>query len=478
MFTKTMKTMMVGAAVLSMAGVAQAATVDINLYGASAQHLFWNDAADNFLTSMGCTGVAQDEYNSRHGITRGTCGSDTVYIRYSSKASFDGIYAVKGAVNTDNCPSAFQRKVVNEATCSDWVLGGTACSGLKCMDITLGASDVDGASFVQESHGNLSGPAGGGWVDRVFPPSGISTSGLTSYQPLVVPFGFFAHKSVTKTKCLGPDPTEPTPGAVKAVSTWGYQCYDDNNDGKSEDCIGYYTCVSGRCSGGVRANQTCSRANECPDVTLADTRCERIPLDNISRLMATMIYSGQVYNWQDFGAWYSNVPVVACLRHAGSGTAAALDWTVMRSNRGDWGWPLVKSQKASNPVVWFNDSSSELMNCVNSLSGAIGYADADQLEGTANYPNVVALKYQGVEPRRTKVRNGEYEFYTNQWLYSRTLTNPLLTWVRDLVAYASDPENVPSTKARFWATLDEMQFNRPTDDAYPGFVGANNPQTP
>jgi hypothetical protein len=473
---KLLQGAVIGAAMFGLVGAASAATVNINIYGASAQHLFWNDAADNFLIAQGCTNVAQDSFDSKHGITRGTCGSDTVYIRYSSKASFDGIYAVKGAVNTDGCPTAFERKMVDEASCSDWVLGGTACTALKCQEVTIGASDVAGSSFVQESHGQLKGPNGGGWVDRTFPATGVDDSGLTPKQPVVVPFGFFANNTVTKTKCLGPDPLEPTASAHKAVSTWGYQCYDPDEDGHSADCIGYYKCVGGTCSGGVNQGNSCSKATDCPDVALESTVCARIPLDNISRVMAVNIFSGQAWYWTDFGAWYNSDPIVACLRHAGSGTHSTMDWAVMRSAAAElYGWPLVTNESASDPTVWFNDGASDEMKCVNQLAGAIGYADADQLEGTDNYPNVHALKYNGVEPRRTKVRNGEYDFYSNQWLYFKT---DLTALENALVAFASDPANIPSTKAKFWATADEMVFNKTTDRTYPGYVGASNPQLP
>ncbi|MBN1106552.1 MAG: hypothetical protein JXL84_24330 [Deltaproteobacteria bacterium] len=469
-----------GAAMLGLVGTASAQSViNINLYGASAQHLFWNDAADNFLTSRGCTGVAQDEFDSKQGITKGTCGSDTVYIRYASKASFDGIRTVKGSGgDPDGCGSPFQRKMVDEATCSDWVLGGTACTALKCVEVNLGCSDVAGASFIQESHGQLKGPNGGGWVDRVF--TGIDDSGLDTYNPLIVPFGFFANNTVSKTRCLGPDPTEPTASAHKAISTWGYQCYDPDEDGHSADCIGYYKCVDGKCSGGVNVNQDCTRANQCPDVALENTQCTRIPLDNISRLQATMIFNGQAWYWTDFGAWYNADPIVACFRHAGSGTHATMDLAVMRGN--GWGWGLATTENASDPTLYFNDGSSDMMKCINQLSGAIGYADADQLAGNANYPNVHALKYQGVEPKRAKIRNGEYDFWSKQWIYGnpeRTAYSTIKTsYVEPLMAYAANPSNLPVDKASYWATLDEMVYMKNTDFEYPGYAGASNPQLP
>lgn len=517
MLKNLMKGMIVGAAALTLAGTAHAADININLYGASAQHLFWNDMADDFLLSKGCTGVVQDQVDSRQGITKGTCGSDTVYIRYASKASFDGIFAVKGTGgDPDSCGSPYQRKMVNEATCPWDGVGGTNCSGLKCVDIVLGCSDVAGSSFTQESHGQLKGHKGGGYIDRSF--SGIDDSGLDTYQPNVVPFGFFAHKTVTKTKCVGPEPKSPTPGAVKAVSTWGYQCYDFNDgykcvnnlcvggpnngnacndirdcgveDGKSADCIGYYQCVNSLCSGGVNVGVACTRANQCPDVTLADTKCERIPLDNVSRLQAVMIFSGQAPNWKFFGDWYPDLGTAACLRHAGSGTHASMDYAVMRSTSNDWGWPLLNTEASrlnpttntTDPAVYFNDGSSDEMTCINELPGAIGYADADQLEGSANFQNLFALKYNGVEPRRTKIRNGEYDFYSNQWLYgnpARTAYSAVKTsWVELMVAFAADPDNIPASKTRFWATQSEMRYNKSTDALYPGYFGETEAQLP
>jgi hypothetical protein len=557
MFKKLFQGALVGAAMLGLVGAASAATVEVNLYGASAQFLFWNDAADNFLSSKSCTGITQDQYNSAHGITRGTCSGDTVYIRYSSKASYDGIYAVKGSANTDSCPNAYQRKMVDEGTCPWDGTGGSNCTALKCVEVVLGCSDVAGETFTQSSSGQLKGPAGGGATSRSF--SGISTTGLDFYNPLVVPFGFFANNSVTVTKCLAPDPTEPAGASVhKAISSWGNQCVPDQN-GNSANCIGYYKCqglvpsrcdynnlfnsnepacldggkcstnnpahntqalceaasgtwqlpscsnptyttkatceanagtwtavnvwvasISAKCNGGVNANQNCTRDNQCPDVALGNTSCKAIPIDNISRLMATMIYNGQAYTWKDFGDWYPSLPIVACLRHAGSGTAATLDYAVMKGN--GWGWGLVTAENASSPTIWFNDGSSDEMNCVNTLSGAIGYADADQIAGSVYYPNVHALKYQGVEPKRWKIRNGEYDFWSLQWIYgnpARTAYSSIKTgWIVPLVNFAADPANVPSTKAEYWATDAEMVYMKSTDQSYPGYRGASLPQLP
>ena len=44
------------------------------------------------MTSIGCTGVQQaEDAAGKNGITVGTCGTDNLTIRYTSKASYDGI---------------------------------------------------------------------------------------------------------------------------------------------------------------------------------------------------------------------------------------------------------------------------------------------------------------------------------------------------------------------------------------------------
>lgn len=452
------------------------AEIHLNLFGSSAQHGFWTDAAGDFLRARGCADVRQDAHDERHSITRGACGGVDVYVRTSSRASYDGIQAVSGASNPDGCPSPFQRRLVAAGSCVDWAPGGTPCAALQCLEVTVGTSDVAGSSLTQESHGNRLGPSGGEWLDRIL--TGADTGGLTVHEPLVVPFGFFANSSVRRTACLGPHPLDPTPEVPKAVSSWGNTCYDPDGDGHSADCVGYYPCLGGACAGGAVSGAPCTQAGQCPDVTLEKTRCERVPVDTISRLMAVAVFSGQARMWTDFGAWYTTDPFVMCLLHAGSGAHAALDHAVMRSTSNDWGWPLVTTQSAADPAVWFNEGTFDAMRCISQLPGAVGIAAADQLEGNENFPNVHALKFNGEEPRRTTLRNGAYDLHTSVRLYTRSLEQPLLGWVEDLSTFVSNPANLPASRAMFWATVSEMRFHRGTDGIYPGYVGVDTPQSP
>ncbi len=387
MIRKMIKSAVVGVAMLSAVGSAQAAEVNINIYGASAQYLFWNDAADNFLLARGCTGVVQAEDSTKkHGITKGTCGADTVYIRYSAKASYDGIRAMK-CVDPEGlsagCPNACYRKMANEAATD---FGTHVVGSLACKDVTIGASDVEAGAFDQESHGALKGPHGGAWTDRTI--SNVDDSGLTSYRPLVVPFAFFKNNTV--------------------------------------------------------------------------------PYTNMTRLMAVHIFSGQVNDWQSFDMSQASQGVTVCLRHAGSGTHATIDAAVMRAD----GNLLIEENQLSflGSIKWFNDGSSDMMKCINENEGAVGYADADALKNPATYANTSVMNYQGAAPSKANVVQGVYDFWSAQWLFESP-TEPTYAathpYVTALNTFASNPANLPSTTAAYWATQSEMKVTKANSFAFP-----------
>jgi hypothetical protein len=146
----------------------------------------------------------------------------------------------------------------------------------------------------------------------------------------------------------------------------------------------------------------------------------------------------------------------------------------------NWGSNISTAEAAG--ATWFNQGSGDEMKCVNgnntatptgSLIGAIGYADADQATNVANTSqNVVPVKYNGQYGTRTAIRNGQYDFYTNAWLYTNPANSATINTLADsLVVFAQEPANVPAAKANYWAATGEMKFNRATDSAYPGFVG-------
>ncbi len=461
---KIITSAIIGASLLlGLAGTGTAGTYTINIQGASAQFLFWSASVPQMLSDIGCTNIKQAAHDSKNSITQASCGSDTLYVAVQSTQSWDGVDSALG-IDTDPAGGASSAKcsgstnnslggsrMMTDPTTCNWsstqaivfpftqteansyVLG--SCSGLVCSPITVGISDVKGESFLQSSNGHVNGPLGGSNVNRSF--AGINTSTLTSfYNPIVVPFAFYANASVTR-------------------------CADGDEWNTSSACT----------SGAAPA-----------------------PLSNMSRMMAVQIFSGQALYWTDLGGEFApNFPIQACFRHAGSGTHATLDWSVM--NHSIWGAALQSVEVAGtagtggSPSAWFNDSSSSMVNCIEgsgswSGSGAVGYADADQ--STSGL--MTRLTYNGEAATRVNIRNGRYDFWTNEWAYENTTnsTGTLHNYVSQLMAKASLPQYIPSTviptwgasKSLYWASQAEMTFEKTKDQLYPGYVGATDPQTP
>ncbi len=158
---KIFASIVAGASMLALVGTASAAiTGDINVYGASAQFNFWKAQAPVYMAAQGCTGIKSATKDSKNAITQGTCGGVVRNFRSSAKASYDGPLAIQGNTTNPNrtteCASASQRKMVDEASCGAWGTG--TCTTTKCVTVTGGASDVQVASFNQESHGKIFGP--------------------------------------------------------------------------------------------------------------------------------------------------------------------------------------------------------------------------------------------------------------------------------------------------------------------------------
>ena len=433
------------AALLAIAGMAQAAPAELNIYGASAQYLYWNAQAQNYAqNSLGCTASAPvNDTAKKHGFVSATNCSSTLVpvnaatgkrdldIRYSGIASAEGPLSVAKQAPLD-AALATGCNIAN----GERLMYATPTTKV-CKQVHVGTSDVAGESITQSSSGKIFGPLGG--ADFSVSLSGVDTSSLTPANTVVVPFGFFVNAGVTATKCAA--------GLVGNYATAASQC--DTSPGKGDGVLGTATTI-----------------------------------DNISRNEAALIFSGSVFDWSDLGAYFTAQPTIACLRHAGSGTHSAFDLTVMNSS---WGANTATTEAPGQ--IYFNQGSTDLIKCVNgattatpkgSLIGAIGYSDADQATGTADVSqNVKLIKYNGFYPTRSAIRNGLYDFYTNAWLYTNPANGVTVnTLGSDLITFAQDPANVPSSKANYWAAVGEMKYNRAGDSTYPAYVGASIPMLP
>lgn len=439
MLKNLFKGALVGAAALALTVPAQAADIEVNLFGASAQYEFWTSAAPAFLASV-CndpvehakvTGIVGVDGARDTGIARSTdCQGvgDNIVLTYTTFSSRKGIEAVAGTA-FDGCPAG-QAQVADEATATFTTYPAAAgtVTSLTCADIDIGASDVAGETFGQESHGQLLGPNGGGFVDQYALP--FDTTGLESCRPINVPFAFFAHQDTV------------------IHTEWDYANYVFP---QTPACPGpFYTWWAN--SGGSQ------------------------PQGNLTRLMATSIFSGQVTDWSDFGL--SAQPITVCLRHAGSGTHATLDAAVMRGEA-----TLLKDEALPgslpvllglSPVTYFNKGSSDMMKCIRDAGpGAVGYADADKngsnWDGTGgSYGTVRRLEYMGEDGIALHLINGVYDFWSAQWLYFRADEDPAVkAKILELCAYASNPANVPCNRRAFWTVASEMKVEKADDFAWP-----------
>jgi hypothetical protein len=465
------------AALMAIAGIAQAAPAELNIYGASAQYLYWNAQAQNYATSkLGCSATApSNSPDGKHGFVAATnCTSLLVpvnsattkrdlNIRYSGIASAEGPLSVKklGPIDVKllqliTSYDASSKPVYAGTTgacnvaAGERAMYGTSATTADCHVVHVGTSDVAGETLTQTSTGQKLGPNGGGAFGTVM--TGVNTTGLTPANTVVVPFGFFVNSAVTAKQC-------------------------------TSGLIGNYCTTDAHCNTAPSAtNGTCGAA---------------ATITNITREEASLIFAGSVTNWSDLGAYFTAQPAVVCFRHAGSGTHSALDATIMNSG---WGGVTLTDEAAGQ--FWFNQGASDEIKCINGNStalpdgptypadaavAAIGYADADQAVGVAKTSqNVKQLKFNGQYPTRTAIRNGQYDFYTNAWLYTNPangtnypgMSTSVNSIAADMVTYAQDPANVPASKANYWAAVSEMKYNRAADNTYPAFTGATSPVLP
>lgn len=498
---KLLTSLCVGAGILAMASLVSAETFNVRIYGASAQKKFWTNAAPSYLSNvLGCTGTVEydgedpailsnDDYGGTRGTgcnvdgaaTGGNFNDDTVNFHYASKASYDGVMAVQNQWYDDGgsepCSGDHSQREFGTNGCFP---GDAGTCELACADVTIGASDVSGEAFTQSSLGSdvtdwtaANSPVYGSYLNRSF--AGLDTSLADAKNPIVVPFAFFANKSVTVSRCEAPTVT-----ADSTYPQWGNPCTPDASN-YSADCIGYTSCVSNSCVGGANAGGDCTNNGvyDCPDAILSETSCVAKPISEISRLQAVLIFSGQVSNWNFFGKGYpSDLPIVRCMRHAGSGTHATFDIQVFKGT----------SKSPANrtfPALrnYLHTSSSDLAKCINYNDGAIGYMDADKnIKSTKN--DTVLLKYQGYLPTRENIKKGNYNFWAAQYSYYRLAelqenSTDYPTGTEDLVIgtdaaklgllnWAGLAANVTEAnfgpRALYWATQAEMDVEKATSD--------------
>jgi phosphate transport system substrate-binding protein len=128
------------------------------------------------------------------------------------------------------------------------------------------------------------------------------------------------------------------------------------------------------------------------------------------------IFAGTITNWRQVGG--ANLPVRIVARTAGSGTRRAFDEKVLgRSEPAFSSYNCVdKDAVPDSPVIKCEVADTgTLLQRVNGIPGAIGYA---QISDAASYANVESVKLGGWDPDIGAVERGAYPFWTIEYLYT------------------------------------------------------------
>lgn len=384
---KILGTIVASLSLFAIAGTASAAiTSDINVYGASAQFIMWRDNAAAYMTSQGCTAVQSAQL-----------GSGTPW-----KA--DG----KNAITR-----------------------GT-CGGVTRYFRTSAKASYDGILAIQ---GNTTNPF------RV--TECASATQRKMIDPATCDFG--TGQCVGATTCV-----TVTVGA----SDVPVECFTQESHGNLQGPLGgTYTDRNFKTNPIKWTGAEPCKPLAVPFAYFVNNSVKKLgaTISNITKDNAEMIFSSQIIDWSDMvdsdGTSYDALPIAVCLRHAGSGTHASID-SYLNS-------PLIILQdSASAYKYYFNDGSSDEMKCVNGSggwtgTGAIGYADADQVLGTT-YPVTTRIALNGVTPSANTIAMGNYNFYGLQQLYGVAAADPLCT-------FAKNPANITNP---LWVAKCKMNYER------------------
>lgn len=498
------------ASVALMAGSAMAGSYELTMCGASAQAGFWQTAGTSVLESdirpYKCTSAQQLTYEgSEHKfyVLRGTgctVADDTdatIYLTYRSVSSGHGCDNFGGAAYggwPDPSTCAW-----DDGNCDTPTTGDRSCM-LGCADVpcdTLDAETTNGwYAGYSDWRTDFDNYVTNGW-DSTLKPTGIDypTTPVTidentdeDLSGVIVPFGFIVNNKVTQSVCNYDGVNE---NAKLAYDKRGWAC--ENTAAGRLACAANYKCIDGFCADGNN-NVACEDASGC---TMGDEAndsviitCDKEPLKNISRLMALHIFSGAVDNWADFGASFDSMPIVQCMRHAGSGTHQTLVDTVFRGDTDVKTTTTVNYASMYNTATYafdkvaesgphtfhYKSSSSLTKDCVARFDGGIGYVDADKAIATnintsaSNGEGIHQLMYQGSAPSRQSVTSGEYNYWAAQTCYYKPaqVEDTLEGLLLEIVAEAGNPDYLTLEKfgerAHFWATSDEMLVEKEGGD--------------
>jgi ABC-type phosphate transport system substrate-binding protein len=132
------------------------------------------------------------------------------------------------------------------------------------------------------------------------------------------------------------------------------------------------------------------------------------------------IYRGEKVNWAQVGG--PDLPISLISRGAGSGTREVFEKKVLRDGERlplssnfcdrrdrDAGAPVLRCEVKDTPT---------LLEKVNQIPGAIGYAEARTASDLTRFANLNVIQLAGVPADLARVKQGSYPFWDDEYLYT------------------------------------------------------------
>ena len=142
-----------------------------------------------------------------------------------------------------------------------------------------------------------------------------------------------------------------------------------------------------------------------------------VGISQLSQAQVRAIFDGTTTNWSQLGG--PDLPISVVSRNSGSGTRQVFETKVLRAQE-----PAVSSTdcagrsplaSAARVLRCERNSTTALLDEVNRIPGAIGYADTT---ATVGYDHVARVRLDGREPDIDSVVRTDYPFWTVEYLYT------------------------------------------------------------
>ncbi len=417
---------------------AQEGDLELNIYGASAQGLFWTAYAKTFLTAdaaaggMGCDHYVEGTAtgNSKLGITVGIeCSENNnknVYIRYTSNKSVEGPRAVmnQDPQNNDTCPLV--NGVDSHRYQAEWNNSeSTPVFTKTCLDVHVGASDVASEAFTQSSKGNKNGTYDTTYFEENLDPATIPGADIGTYaNPIIVPFAFFANNALSSN-----DFTRQQMLLLMSGNVYNYSQFGSGYDNKK-----VVLCMRHAGSG---THATLDKAIMRGDRELPKAQLLAVP-----------------FNTKKAGVQFheSSSDMMKCIND--NGGAAYSDTTK---------YAAIGYADADAIVASYDANNNEVKK-----SGAVNVKRL-KFNGTSEGMNSTHFGNYGWSQMKNNIINGIYEFWASQWMYINADvesqdTLDLFTKLTDFAGSYSLP--CPGLGC-YWSTASQLHVNKVDDFAVP-----------